>query len=209
MIRTLLTATLLLVGGCTSVRTDPPPVQPSSTAAATFVITVSQGGIFTPPCTIVQTGATIEWRNLTPLLPIDMVSTAAPFEISSPALLSPYNEVPPSQSDMCAVIVDGICTEKQAYSYWRHTFKNAGVFDYFDSVGTAVAPPASNEYGMPTGSTTTTAISGTVCVLGSANSDACNPVCCITGSAVNQCPAGVMCIGDRCGGVTLPPGGSL
>jgi hypothetical protein len=135
-----------------------------------------------------------------------MVSVAPPYEISSPALLAPYNEVPPAQSDECAQLAaDGSCIEPLPFSYWRHTFQTVGTFDYYDSTGTVSAQAVTGgEYGMPSGTqAAATMATGTVCVSSSAAGTECNQVCCQVGGSANQCATGVMCLGGRCGGVTV------
>ncbi len=197
---------LLGAAGCSSVRLSPPPAQPSSPQPATLIVRTSQGQPFTQPCVIVQTGATVEWRNLTPLSPVDMISVTAPYEISSPALLSPYNEVPPDQSDECAqMATDGSCIEPLPFSYWRHTFSAVGIFDYYDSAGTVSAQQGTGgEYGMPSGTPTPASLAtGTVCVSSSAAGTECNEVCCQVGGSAGQCASGVSCVGGRCGGITV------
>jgi plastocyanin len=191
----------LLLGGCDSLRTTPPPVQDSSPQTATSVIHVRAGQQFTPSCTIVQTGTTIEWRNLTPSTAIAMVSTAAPYELSSPALRDPYNSIPAETSDECALRTADGCMQAVPFSFWRHTFNAPGIFDYKDPNGGS-AIVSQTTYGMPPGPTQSgSAATGTVCVRPTPDSTACAQVCC-TGEVTGECPTGVSCVNGRCGGVS-------
>lgn len=195
---------LLCALGCGSARLDPPPVEESSTELPSSLVRAARAKPFSPSCTIIDAGATVEWRNLTPLVRISVRSPRPPFELSSPALTTPYNLVEPAQSDECARTVDGVCVERLSFSYWRHTFRTPGVFDYSDQSGGGQAG-TSYSYGMPVGPSVTSAATGTVCVRGQAASGAtvdCAKVCC-TGTRSDECEAGVSCIAGRCGGVSL------
>lgn len=191
-----------VVAACGSVRLDPPPVQESSPAAATALVRVSAGQPFAASCLLVDVGATVEWRNLSPRSAISVVSAGGSRELSSPVLRAPYNYVPADASDECALKQNDICVEPLPHSYWRHTFKTPGIFDYRDAndgSGTSTL----YAYGMPVGTTTASA-SGTVCVR-SAPGDIpivnCQQVCC-TGAGAGECAPGVTCISGRCGGVS-------
>jgi hypothetical protein len=186
---------------CTSERGTPPPVQPSSPEAPSVIVRGGRGQAFAPTCLIVEVGATVEWRNLTPLLPVIVLSAAAPYELSSPALAAPYNVVPPERSDECVRRTEdgGACAEARPFSYWRHTFAVPGIFDYRDTSGGVVSSGYS--YGMPAGTpVAASAATGTVCVRQGITSKACEQVCCIVGQA-GACAPGVSCVGGRCGGV--------
>ncbi len=198
---------MLLIGfvgfavACDSARSSPPPAQPSSLETPSVLSRVARGQAFSPPCIIVEKGATVEWRNLSPSSGVILVSVAAPYELSSPSLRAPYNFVPPEQSDECTTRTNGACTEPLPFSFWRHTFQNSGIFDYQDQSGSAAASVVGegDEYGLPAGPVNSgTGGTGTVCVSGPGTS--CVQVCC-TSNVVNQCPLGVSCIGGRCGGV--------
>lgn len=196
----LLVGVLLASSTCDSVRTSPPLAQPSATADATNIVRVQKGVAFSAACLQVPVGATVEWRNLTPSSSIILLSIADPYELSSPALLLPYNIMPAEQSDECTQKKDGTCDPafKIAYSYWRHTFTTPGIFDYVDQAGSSTAS-GSYSYGLPAGpSTSSGGGSGTVCVYDATHG--CNNVCC-TGAVTDECATGVSCIGSRCGGV--------
>jgi plastocyanin len=193
---------LLLASSCDSVRQTPPLAQLSSLEAAGALVRVHRGQPFAPACLIVSSGTTVEWRNLSSRSSIIVLSVRDPYELSSPALLAPYNYVPPETSDECILKENGVCIETVPFSFWRHTFSSAGIFDYKDSSGSASASATgSYGYGMPTGSMSTggTAV-GTVCVTGDGVD--CQKVCCLVGQT-GQCAAGVQCVNGRCGGVTL------
>jgi hypothetical protein len=151
---------------------------------------------------LVDVGATVEWRNLSPRSAISVVSAGGSRELSSPVLRAPYNYVPADTTDECALKQNDICVAPLPHSYWRHTFKTPGIFDYrdaHDGSGTSTL----YAYGMPVGTTTASA-SGTVCVR-SAPGDIpivnCQQVCC-TGTSAGECAPGVTCISGRCGGVS-------
>lgn len=188
-----------LAGGCGSERTSPPPVQESSPLPASLIVRVTRGQPFAAGCVLVERDATVEWRNLTPHTGIGVLSLRVPYELSSPALLAPYNWVPPEDSDECTVRVSGVCQEFAPYSYWRHTFRELGVFDYHDSGGSVASSNTGYSYGLPAGSTATTtvAVTGTVCVRSGLDGRECAQVCCTQQS---DCAAGVACVGGRCGG---------
>jgi hypothetical protein len=189
-----------LAWSCDSQRSYPPPAQPSATAAASTVVHVRSGQSFTPACLLIETGATVEWRNLTPDTSISMLSIRPPYEISSPALRRPYNSVSSEQSDECVLPGPSGCQAAVGFSFWRHTFNAPGIFDYHDISGSIVALPVTS-YGMPPGpSTSGGAGVGTVCVRPTTDSPACDKVCC-TGTVAGECAAGVSCIAGRCGGV--------
>jgi hypothetical protein len=191
---------LVWLFSCDSARQGPPPAQDSSPEPASAIVRVEQNEPFAPACLIVDSGATVEWRNLSPRVSVVVLSVAAPFEISSPALLSPYDFVPPAMSDECALRLNGACLEPEPFSFWRHTFNTAGVFDYRDPSGSAI--PATNsdgdEYGMPASPQPMGGGAGTVCVRGPGSD--CQQVCC-TGAMPDECAPGVKCISGRCGGV--------
>lgn len=189
-----------LLGSCDSQRSDPPPAQPSSTQPATSVVRIRAASPFTPACVIVEAGATIEWRNLTPRSPSSVVSVGGSRELSSPALRDPYNSVPVDTSDECVLRDSNGCVAAVPFSFWRHTFTTPGIFDYRDASGSAVA--AVGGYGLPAGPQTSgSAAVGTVCVRSSVGSTECDRVCC-TGTIANECGPAVACVSGRCGGVS-------
>lgn len=190
------------LAACDSVRSSPPPAQASSEQAATGVVHIRAAQPFTPSCMIVETGATVEWRNLTPGTAISVVSVGGATELSSPALRQPYNTVPAESSDECVLRDSSGCLAAIPFSFWRHTFQKTGIFDYHDASGSAVAATTQGEYGMPPGpQTSSSAATGTVCVRSDRSSTECDRVCC-TGTVVNECGTGLTCISGRCGGVS-------
>lgn len=191
---------LLAPLGCGSERRTPPQVQESSSEAASLIIRVTSGQAFAPTCVLIEKDATIEWRNLTPHAAVSMLSLREPYELSSPALLSPYNWVAPETSSECARKSGSTCLEPAPYSFWRHTFRQLGVFDYRDNGGSLVVSGGSAySYGLPPGSTTSaTAATGTVCVRSSLVGSECAQVCC---SQASDCAEGIACVSGRCGGV--------
>lgn len=189
--------------GCGSVRQTPPPVQPSSPEPATALVRISTGQPFKNACLVVDLGATVEWRNLSPLTASSVVSVREPFELSSPALGSSYNMTPPERSDECVRREGALCVEAAPFSFWRHTFQKLGVFDYRDASGGAVVSTAYS-YGMPAGPATPTSGSsatGTICVQSGPGGSECDKVCCL-GSVEGECGTGVTCVNGRCGGVS-------
>jgi plastocyanin len=193
---------LLCLAACGSVRQSPPPVQPSSTEPATAIVRVQTGQAFKSACLIVEVGATVEWRNLSPRSGVSVVSTAAPYELSSPALAAPYNLVPPERSDECLSRVGTECIEAAPFAFWRHTFRAPGVFDYRDATSGA-AVSTSYSYGLPAGPTTApSSATGTICVRESLASTQCQRVCCL-GNVEGECGPGVTCVAGRCGGVPV------
>ncbi len=195
----LLALGLGLLPGCDSERLAPPPAQPSSDRPATGVVRSKTAQPFTSSCLIVEPGATVEWRNLSPTTALSVVSTKAPYELSSPALRDPYNLVTPDRSDECAATGPEGCIVAVPFSFWRHTFTTPGLYDYRDGSGGMVAAVVG--YGMPAGSATSSgAASGTICVR-EPGAPGCTHVCC-TGSLPNECDVGVTCISGRCGGVS-------
>lgn len=200
----LAAGSLLALAACGSVRQAPPPVQESSTEPASAIVRIQSAAPFKAACLIVEVGATVEWRNLSPRSRASVVSVAAPYELSSPALSAPYNLVPPERSDECLRRVGAECIEAAPFSFWRHTFRAPGIFDYRDATsGSAVS--TSYSYGLPAGPTTTaaSAATGTVCVRASLGSSECQKVCCL-GNVEGECEPGVTCVAGRCGGVHIP-----
>lgn len=178
--------------GCGSSREFPPAATPSSERPADVVVRGGLSRPLTPACVIVPVGATVEWRNWTPDFALTPVSARPPYEISAPALREPYNFVERERSEDCEERdAAGACIERAEYSYWRHTFLSAGVFDYRDlPVGEAALEKQLVQ------------TTGTVCVQGSGSD--CVQVCCDPASAsMTQCAAGVQCLAGRCGGVRI------
>lgn len=200
----LLTAALAAISlSCGSVRSQPPPAMPSAPELPVATVRVSRSAAFSPSCVVLNPGDTLEWRNLSPHTAISVLSSMPPYEISSPALLVPYNTVDLTSSDECVRrSADGSCAEALPYSYWRHRFLSAGVFDYQDASGGAsgTSSGATDEYGMPVGPVTTGAASGTVCVRGASGAAAavdCATVCCVAAKP-EACGAGKTCVSGRC-----------
>lgn len=194
----------LMLGACGSARKTPPTAQPSSTNAANAVVRVKTGSSFTAACLIINAGETVEWRNLSPRSSLIVLSVREPYELSSPAMLSPYNFVLPESSDECAVPKkDGVCEDPIPFSFWRHTFQAPGIFDYQDQSGSAMTTAGGYSYGLPPGPMMTTASKGvgTVCVRGEGQT--CEHVCCTGLVAGGECATGVTCVSNRCGGVVL------
>jgi hypothetical protein len=205
--RPLLALALVFAGtggatACGSVRQAPPPIQPSSPEAATAIVRVQSGQPFKNACLVVELGATVEWRNLSPRTAVSMLSVRAPYELSSPALIAPYNLTPVERSDECVRREGASCVEALPFSFWRHTFRELGVFDYRDASGGAMAATGYS-YGLPAGPspTTSTTATGTVCVRSAFGSSECDGVCCL-GNIAGECAAGLTCINSRCGGVS-------
>ena len=134
---------------------------------------------------------------------MSVVSVAAPYELSSPALAAPYNLVPPERSDECLRRSGAECIEAAPFAFWRHTFRAPGIFDYRDTTsGSAVS--TSYSYGLPAGPTpAASTATGTVCVRTSLGSSECDKVCCL-GNVEGECAPGVACVSGRCGGVQVP-----
>jgi hypothetical protein len=192
---------LVSAAACGSVRVTPPAVQDSAPEPATAIVRVQTGQPFKNACLVVELGATVEWRNLSPRTAVSMLSVRAPYELSSPALLGPYNLVPVERSDECVRREGASCVEALPFSFWRHRFTQLGVFDYRDASGGAVATTGYS-YGLPAGpSTPSSAATGTVCVRSSFGSPECDGVCCL-GTVAGECAPGVACINNRCGGVS-------
>lgn len=189
-----------LAAGCGSERTGPPPVQDSSPEPAGLIVRIRRGQSFAASCVLVERNATVEWRNLTPHVGLGVLSLREPYELSSPALLAPYNWVPPEASEECARRVGGACQEAAPYSFWRHTFREVGVFDYRDTSGSTATANSAYGYGLPAGTTTSsTVVTGTVCVRSGLSGSECAQVCCTQQS---DCAEGISCIGGRCGGTS-------
>ena len=198
----MLALSLWGLASCDSVRNSPPPAQPSSELAATQFVHIRAAQPYTPSCMIVEVGATVEWRNLTPGTAISVVSVGGTTELSSPALREPYNTVPPEKSDECVLRDSSGCLAAIPFSFWRHTFDKPGIFDYHDASGSAVATTSTGEYGMPPGPQVSgSAATGTVCVRSDRSSSECDRVCC-TGSVINECGPVLSCVSGRCGGVS-------
>lgn len=196
-----LLALLLSQPGCGSERRSPPPVQESSSEPASLIIRGTSGQAYAPTCVLIERNATVEWRNLTPHAAVGVLSTREPYELSSPALIAPYNWVAPEASSECARKSGTTCLEPAPYSFWRHTFREVGIFDYRDNGGSLVSAGSGTGYGygLPPGSTSTaTAATGTVCVRSSLTGSECAQVCC---SLATDCAEGIACVGGRCGGV--------
>jgi plastocyanin len=184
------------------VRTSPSLAQPSSSDAATAIVRVQKGAAFSSACLTVEVGATVEWRNLTPSSSIIVLSVRDPYEMSSPSLMLPYNVVPTESSDECTEKVNGSCVPAtaMAYSYWRHTFTAAGIFDYVDQAGSSTTGGGTYSYGLPAGPTSSSGGKGTICVRGDGVD--CGKVCC-AGLVAGECGPTVTCVSNRCGGVIL------
>lgn len=192
-------ASLALLPACGSERRTPPSVQESSREPASLVIRAAASQAFVPSCVLIERGATVEWRNLTPHTALSLLSPREPYELSSPALLSPYNWVGPDVTSECAGKSGSTCLEPAPYAFWRHTFAEVGVFDYRDSGGSLVQSGSTYSYGLPPGGTTSaSAATGTVCVRSSLTGGECAQVCC---SQNSDCAEGITCLGGRCGGV--------
>lgn len=188
---------LALSMACGSARLDPPPVEESSLAEPSALVRVRFEQPFSPTCLIVLRGDTVEWRNLTPLLPVSVVGTGSPPTLSSPALAAPYQYLGPQASPECALLQGGSCLERAPISYWRHTFPNAGVFPYKDGSGGQVAQSGAYAYGLPMPMASGVVRTGLVCVRSAPDSSDCNQVCCINQS---DCTRGATCTQGICTG---------
>ncbi|MGM0576067.1 MAG: hypothetical protein ACQEXJ_10100 [Myxococcota bacterium] len=162
--------------GCAT-EVDRPVVQPSSTASpGGRIVQITEEGEFSPTCMSIRTGQTVEWRNFSPDIPTNVTSLGEPVELFSPSLVPPY------QSDE----VDG-----EAYVWWRHTFDEPGVYEYFD---TNQGDPGRKVVDPYYGTVTFVGIdkdvrTGVICVE-EPGSDACAGVCC---SKNLDCPTGQCC----------------
>ncbi len=161
-------AVALVAGGCQA-KIEGPLVQASSTGEpGGNIVPITPEGAFGLPCLVIDVGETVEFRNEAPDLPANITSLGEPVELYSPSLVEPYN----------IAVLDDV-----AFSWWRHTFESAGVFEYYDTnqgeAGRKVVDPY---YGTVTlvgiGEGVRT---GMVCVE-EPGSDQCDGVCCIKNS---------------------------
>lgn len=156
---------LATLSACQSSRRDPPLVQPSSPAGFDRDVTVDTSAKFVPSCLVIRLGQTVEWRTLAPDVPVNVTSVFPPIELYSPNLQAPL------RCDRTAP--DRVC--------WRHSFRTAGCFEYFDTNSgdpgrTVVDPYYGTRKGVGEGGTATR---GLVCVEES-GSGACAGLCCDT-----------------------------
>ena len=165
-----------------------------------YRITLPEGG--TPgaiaPATglPVRPGDTAEFRNYMADVPANVTSLEAePAPMFSPNLVRPYNIV---------------TEEGETFSFWRYTFPEAGVYEFFDTnMGTPGRPIVDSYYGTVTYVGETDAPKGVVCVdapgcstdfscLGTGRSEdccSCIGVCCDNDE---QCGSGMACLRNRC-----------
>lgn len=174
-------ACLLILGGCSSARTDTPQVQPSSTKPRDTDVKIAKTLEFAPSCAVIKVGETVEWwvEQGAPAVPINVTSLGTPLELFSPSLMAPL-ACDPSDSDT-------IC--------WRHTFESAGCFTYFDTnSGNPGRPVVDDYYGtVEYVGSSGDAETGLVCV--ETDEHSCRGVCC---NANFDCDDGYVCRERRC-----------
>lgn len=165
-----------------------PFVQASTETEARWNIDINRvrDGVFIPyrpRCIEVKQGQTVEFRNFLPKIATNVSGLEGPAPLYSPNLVWPYNFVSKDDPNnpLCNVQVDGVCTERPEFSYWRFTFDVAGVYDWLDtnqgSPGRKVVDPY---YGTETfiGIDPSSPL-GTICVP-QADGSGCDGVCCAT-----------------------------
>ncbi|HET6343846.1 MAG TPA: hypothetical protein VFH51_02890, partial [Myxococcota bacterium] len=122
---------------------DLPAVAESSLLPATLIIGLNAPAAhaphpYLPRCTAsVMVGQTVEFRNYAPDRPADVTSRGeAPAVLYSPALTWPYNYVganDPTNEEPCALAGAAGCLSRPAYSYWRYTFAQPGVYPWHNT----------------------------------------------------------------------------
>lgn len=169
-------AAALMVAGCQA-QIEGPLVQVSSTGdPGGNIVAITPEGAFGPPCLVIDVGETVEFRNESVDLPANITSLGEPVELYSPSLVEPYN----------IAELDGA-----PFSWWRHTFESAGVFEYYDTnqgeAGRKVVDPY---YGTVTLVGIADGVrTGVVCAE-EPGSNQCDGVCCIKAS---DCPGAQCC----------------
>lgn len=175
---------LVLACGCQTIASDT-HVQPSVQAKAGAVVEFGEDGTLSTPCLTVEVGTTVEWRNLSPAVPVNVTSLSDPPALFSPNLSEGYQ----------LGTQDG-----KTFSWWRYTFAKPGVYEYFDTnsgePGKKVVDPY---YGTVTYvGLSPTLPTGVVCVH-APGSRACVGVCCVKnndGSEIlsqGECPSSQCC----------------
>lgn len=207
---------MVLVLTCGGVACEPseefqhtPFVQDSSGAEARWVVDISriQAGVlrgYAPRCIdTVRVGETVEFRNFTPSNACNVSSIAGPATLYSPNLVRPYNYVAADDAinTLCDVVdpATDACTKRPAWSYWRFTFTQAGVYDYIDThqsePGRKIVDPY---YGTVTFvGLDPNAAFGTICVK-QEDGSGCDHVCCQSDA---QCTNGMHCTRGSSDGV--------
>lgn len=160
---------LAVLGGACHTEQTPPYVQSTSTAdPGGNIIPVTAEGTHGVPCLTIAVGQTVEWRNEAPGIPTNVTSLGEPAELYSPSLVEPYNL---SSSD------------GKPYVWWRHTFTEPGVFEYYDTnqgdPGRKVVDPY---YGTVTFVGVSDTVRTAVICVESPGSGACDGVCCVKAS---------------------------
>ncbi len=199
---TLVTCLLLAGAGCDGARhQQSPPVQHSAEARARWVVDLNRvrDGVYrtySPRCLDgVKPGQTVEFRNFLPGAPANVTSIAGPETLYSPNLVRPYNFVDPEDpaNALCdSMDAAGHCVARPAYTFWRFTFAQPGVYDWLDSnqgePGRKVVDPY---YGTATFvGTDPNTPTGTICVQ-APDGSGCEGVCCETDQ---DCPRGTRCL---------------
>lgn len=163
-----------------------PEVQASAGKNARWTVNLGRvrNGIsrtYNPRCMDrVKPGDTVEFRNYNPTLSANVTALAAPEGVQplySPNLTAPYNYVDPEDGD--------------AYSYWRYTFVQPGVYDWID---THSSEPGRKVVDVYYGTVTFVGIDpdspfGTICVPDE-DGTGCDSVCCGDDS---DCSSGQRC----------------
>ncbi len=170
-------------------RLDGPQVQPAATAdPGGNIVPITADGSYGVPCLIIEVGQTVEWRNEAPSVPTDITSLGEPVELYSPNLVAAGGHVATRQGP--AGPVD--------YVWWRHTFTQRGVYEYYDSQR---AQPGQKVVDPYYGTVTWVGVSadlntGVVCVE-EPGSGQCDWVCCTKAA---DCPTSQCCEpnGRRC-----------
>jgi hypothetical protein len=141
----LLVVALAPATACDSSRfLDAPAVQASAEGEARHKISLNRvvNGRFrayAPRCNdAVRNGDVVEFRNFLPEVATNVTSISAPdgHELYSPNLVRPYNYVSADDedNDVCdATDAEGECTSRPPFSFWRHAFTAAGVYDWVDT----------------------------------------------------------------------------
>lgn len=149
---------------------------------------------YRPRCTDeVRIGHTVEFRNFLPEIPTNVTGIAGPAPLYSPNLVRPYNYVGPEDPDntLCDLQEDGACVMRPAYSFWRHTFTEPGVYDWLDTNQSTPGRKVVDPY---YGTETFIGIDpnspfGTICVP-AADGTGCDGVCCTNDG---ECTGGTRC----------------
>jgi hypothetical protein len=190
---------VILTSACSGPSAEQPLIQDSVDKEPrwnVFINRVSMGVYrsYQPLCLdSVRIGHVVEFMNFNPDIPANVTSISAPAPLYSPNLMRPYNFVGPDdpKNAICDVPDASGCAKKASWSFWRHEFTAAGVYDWIDtnqgSPGRKVVDPY---YGTETfiGIDPDTQIA-TVCVQDESGAG-CEKVCCTTD---DDCGADKIC----------------